>query len=1212
MDSAPKNTERHLLHFNARDQSHGDAAAKSGGDEILTFYAGFAPHRVQPHTRATLADARVGNALLQQLPDAHFSHYLEVDLPSDSVLMTYLARATEIEGSPTEDFLALAVHVPRAGRRERARRRGLLRAGAGETDPKLAWLLDSQRHNGDVANALRHLSQLPAGALEADLLHDLIDPFETAAALLFQHPGLINLSADRGGHIPAIILRDCVGRALNRRSRLIDEIEDLGSAWSKRVPLLDEGVVVTDKEGIVFSVEVHDRVRRFMSEPMGLALKYSQQMDELHGQTWRVQYGKTTDEQKVVKATAKAADRPALRADQTRWTLKALTTMNGLSTGAVTFEPPREGGWTIKEIWASDDSPSMSADIVAALAEGRMFARIDTIGRQGGAWTGVFDAQALKADQPATFAARHKSDAVGADYATVSLTLDALRMDLQVDVKVTTRSSKEGLASINLGIRDANGAERIVWSGRPSTKGSYGNLRVNVDNEWLRHLAAYVEFYDAADNVIAPVGWVSKMPLDTSALFDRHATKKYIDVLSPVDTIFGIPLGPASTTLDIPVPENAASVKIYWGGLGTGTYDETVCACGITCTSVLELAFPVLLLLMGASEKDTGFVNTLMKDPKIRYGIYAVGAALVGGGSGAYIGLAQDPGKAAKTIAIKLGPALAKFGLKKFSIYLARKAGEGAAKRAIPLINLAFLALDTAVTLLQLGQTIASIIQSPFYYATKLTRTFDLRVTIKPDPQFKKFPDHHDKLRVQVLYDAGNSLPLSERRLPSTTMSDPIPMRFNDIAAGGRLKVFVFFYAANGWQSAMGASGWIDAKGSNGSSLLDIDVVVKNALIPLSKDSVYEHRQALAYQGNRYVWSRRAAPTATITGPILDDRHRLFSLGSITVAQRPAMLAYSWQANGMNLPRDRAGTASNDTLHAMQNISLLQDPQSRRSIAPVGFTLPCGVAYDVGSSDDGTGANYYLDPSGGEFDADKNPAGGFHLRRIALAFESTPRFEPGSNESWGRFPRSVDSFVVHPQGFAAAVSSDTSKLYLLELVSKPGTNAAARMASLYSGEGERVGLMLRPRAIAVALDGRLLVLEEGNRRVQSFDVSGNPVPYFKQAGTTEKSAVLPLRTTGSSSTMYLDLSVEAKGYLFVLACEGNGSSADHYRVDVYEPDGTFLVSTPRVAAAKIAVDLARSLYTLNWETFIGADGRTEPSVSMWLPPPPPVAKQEKA
>jgi hypothetical protein len=41
-----------------------------------------------------------------------------------------------------------------------------------------------------------------------------------------------------------------------------------------------------------------------------------------------------------------------------------------------------------------------------------------------------------------------------------------------------------------------------------------------------------------------------------------------------------------------------------------------------------------------------------------------------------------------------------------------------------------------------------------------------------------------------------------------------------------------------------------------------------------------------------------------------------------------------------------------------------------------------------------------------------------------------------------------------------------------------------------------------------------------------------------------------------------------------------------------------------VTAARITVDLLRSMYTLNYEIILSAGGRPEPSVSMWLPPPP--------
>ena len=314
------------------------------------------------------------------------------------------------------------------------------------------------------------------------------------------------------------------------------------------------------------------------------------------------------------------------------------------------------------------------------------------------------------------------------------------------------------------------------------------------------------------------------------------------------------------------------------------------------------------------------------------------------------------------------------------------------------------------------------------------------------------------------------------------------------------------------------------------------------------------------------------------------------------------MIGYAWQARGLGLPRDKPGPITGDPLFVVQNLSLLEDPSSRHAVSPVGFSAQSGITYDLLSANDGSGMSFFIDPSRGDF-SEENLSGGYHLRRVALALNATPRFNPGSGESWGRFPRPMDSFVFLPQGYAAGVTREAAKIYLLQLPEKPVGDKDAPMASLASGEGERDGLLSRPRAICAALDGRLLVLEDGNRRIQSFDFTGNPVLYFKSSIAGTKSAVMPLRDTGASTT-YLDLSVEAKGFIFVLAYDGDGAQTTQYRVDIYQPDGTFLVSTPGVSAAKIAVDLARGMYTLNWETLRGTDGRTEPSVSMWLAPPP--------
>jgi hypothetical protein len=1177
-------TEKHLLHF--RNAPQAEEAAP------LIFNVGMKQYRIQPHTRATRSDARDVNPLLRLLPDSGFSHFLEVDLPSAAIAMMYVSQETKIDGNSTDALLSLAIHVPREGRlaqEDDDRRRNNL-----ELHPKLALLALSSNIS-------------PSSDIAVDLLHDMIDPFETATALLFQHPGLINLSSDNGGKIPSVIIRHCIGRALKQKSRLVDRIDSLGDAWRKSVPLMDDGVHVLDEDGKpLYTTDLHKDVMRVMGDPMILALKYSQQLQELEGQTWKVQYGETIEQHDAPRAAALRSTAAPLRADQTKWASKSLTTTNGTSLEWFDFSAPRAGGWSSKDFWSvNDDKTPMTPEFLSALAAGRAFIRI-------GAWRLTFEAGKLNKDEAAIF---HCQSVDARTPYTVTLYLTALHTDLEIVVEKSREHPSEESFGLELGVALPGESERIVWSKAAASKTPYGELRVTVKNEWLRHLSVYAEFFNTAGVPIRVTEWPQQLKdgpnRPVSSILDNHPTKKYIDCLPPIDTIFGIPLSPDAVTMHIPFPEQAASMRLYWGGLGTGKYDETVCACGITCTAVLELAFPVILLLAGAAESHTGFINGLMKDPKVRYGLYAVGVALVGGSSGAYIGLAQDPARAAKTVAIKLGPMLAKQALVQIVEYFARKGIEGAAKRSFPLVNLAFLAFDTAVTVLQLGQTTAAIIQSPFYYETEFTRTFSLRVKIKPDPEFNKFPDYHDLLRVQVIYDSNAKLPLSETKFKATTLSTPFDIDFNDIPAGGKIRVMAFFYADNGWQSAMGVTGWVEAKGAEGSSVLKLELTLKNALIPLSKDSVLVHRQKIAIENGKHIWKATPAPQETMASSSVPG-HRLLTLTGITVAQKPAMLGYSWQATGTDLPRDSVTAEKTaEALFTVQNISLLENPESRYAVAPIGFTNQSGIAYDLSGGVDGSGMSFWIDASRGNFDADKNPAGGYHLRRVALSLDATPVFTADSTQSWGRFPRPIDCFVYHPQGYVIGITAEADKLYILQLPKTAGPDATATIASLRAGEGQRDGLLLRPRAIAVALDGRLLVLEDGNRRIQSFDHYGNPVAYFKTSEAGKKSPMLLLRTT-TGPTTYLDLSVEAKGYIFVLCYDGNGGQAQQYRVDIYEPDGTFLVETKGVAAAKIAVDLARSMYTLNWETLSGRNGRTEPSISQWLPPPPEQVKPKSA
>jgi hypothetical protein len=131
------------------------------------------------------------------------------------------------------------------------------------------------------------------------------------------------------------------------------------------------------------------------------------------------------------------------------------------------------------------------------------------------------------------------------------------------------------------------------------------------------------------------------------------------------------------------------------------------------------------------------------------------------------------------------------------------------------------------------------------------------------------------------------------------------------------------------------------------------------------------------------------------------------------------------------------------------------------------------------------------------------------------------------------------------------------------------------------------------------------VVEAGNNRIHALDAAANPLPHF----TNQSSKYFfPFSATGGGNTQYLDIAVEFSGFIYVLS-ENNGV----YRLDIYRPDqsGTNPISTTMgFNAAKVTVDYWRNVYSLNYEvlTVNGAPppgGRTEPSVSQWVPTTPP-------
>jgi hypothetical protein len=246
----------------------------------------------------------------------------------------------------------------------------------------------------------------------------------------------------------------------------------------------------------------------------------------------------------------------------------------------------------------------------------------------------------------------------------------------------------------------------------------------------------------------------------------------------------------------------------------------------------------------------------------------------------------------------------------------------------------------------------------------------------------------------------------------------------------------------------------------------------------------------------------------------------------------------------------------------------------------------------------------------GFFFLDPNPDtnGGYHLRGITPVTQGggpSSVFDESTATSWGRFPSPLrpTSLAIHSCGVVVAVNSNFSKLAILTLPPAAVPSASAPWANVYCGPGVRPGLLSLPQQVAIAPDQTIYVLEAGNMRVQAFSRGGHPVKAF--AGLSTPYWFELYTEPGDSPTVtYSAMSVEIKGYIYVLSYEDDGYTPEQFRLDVYTPPGAHLFRQRGLNVGSLAVDLWRNLYTQNFQTLLGPGNRTEPSISEWIPNTP--------
>ncbi|GAA1990803.1 hypothetical protein [Catenulispora subtropica] len=1226
-------TEHRVLHYDLSHLGH--------PEREYTFRHGAHRLPLKRHTAHTRAEARAADPVLRLIPDRHLTHFVAADLYTDAIGINAVSVKKRVGGELVDRVVHMAVHIPAEGRRrgsarywrhrvEVARKRGVELPRT--VHPKLARHGVTWEQCEEVLGSADGGDGIPTFPKHVDNFYTALD---AAVTLLYHHQNLINLDTTDGGSTPQYLV-DCITTACLATDDLVLEIQSEGDDWLVTTPIA--GSPGAD------STVPSATVQALTTGPLQQVLADTQNDTELENVVWRPRYGFTSS---TYNATDDGPPPNAQQPDSGEhiprgsfelgagaaagnWSAKNLTPSNGLSIDSSSIRytaPPATTTWTGTGLWSINDAIPLPyagtgtdpGDLPDRIAQGQLSIVISSQKYPNGFLTGVLvpngtDPDTCQALYSVTFAPTAPGIVTPA-VAAASCSLNTGVSGLSYDISVAL-DGEAGPIAAGFQYPDPNGGKTPGTAPlQMSDATGYGTLSIECTNNWLRHLSACVQYIGDDGGVLDPPDdWVDQIPEFLRGAFEPDPQTKFVKLVQPVATVFGVPIPDKPVRISVPVWDEVATVRFLWGGLGTGAYNAAVAPIGLTMTCMAELALPVFLMWATAAVMNSNTVKSIMADTDVLLATCAAGSFLVAGPTAAYIATAQDPGAAASGLAEKFGPMFLDPATS-LGKWVYKQVAEAEIEQAIPFIDTALDVLNAAVTAAQLAQTTVEVLQSPFCYETDLSRSVELDVTLKPDPSVNIFPEYHDHYTVTVTYDTGATAAVVTDYLPPQTLSDPITVTFPAIPSGGDIKVVVAFYSDDNWQSGQGNSDWVDTVVDSGR--LAFDVYVQTNEVPLGATSVYAHDEKIVLLtdgSNQLGWQAMPGkpPTATLTTPPPYSSKGMVVqyLAGITVAQSPEMIGYCWQATGLNLPPDTPDQPpQNYAMWTLQNLSVMQHPSQGLSYPKVGFTGQPLIDYDLASADDGTGPNFFLDPTRGTFDPDTNPGGGLHLRRLALTHASAPEFDVGNNQSYGRFPLPMDRCMLHPQGFMVGVNNATHKIFILNVLDQPVTDDTAPMATQAAGQGDRDGLVYEPVAICTALDGRVLVLEAGNQRVQAFDTFGNPVNYFKNPDydpdDPDSTETIPtMALVSRPSTTLQDLAVESKGFIYVLSYTGDGSSPKQYWVDLFNPDGTLLVSTQNVTAARFTVDLLRSLYTLNYETIVDADYRVQPSVSKWLPPAP--------
>lgn len=799
-------------------------------------------------------------------------------------------------------------------------------------------------------------------------------------------------------------------------------------------------------------------------------------------------------------------------------------------------------------------------------------------------------------------------------------------------------------------------------------KATNREFKFSITNEYLRYVSVYIQFLrevkyengepvyevletEGNDFYLTEDETIQKLCKEAVSTIQLENKKtRFLRLISSIPTFLAIPTDKVTENFHIKMPEQASTARILAGG-GFGLaypsdllllelmdlkklIDEDnvtiASSVGLIFSGIVNLAIPMITLASSTGDDGTateGIKKLLKTSGKVISKIARAAKHIYD-----FYKLTQ-PNKTAAQALGDVGTLLLGLATSTAEIMAVISAaiGKNVAEEALPLIGQAIQAVNITAAAASLAESTAELLASPLVVENTVSFTFDCNVEVKKDPLDPSgFPATAWVYELICKYDKGTTRILQNLPINRDSIdTEPQIQVFNDLPSSGSFTITANFYA----KAPDGTINYLNPVGTGTSAKINatsataqnVEITIKEIVPPLTAETQYTQKRKLTFKGDKgeHVWDNRASlPTATVND--LDSRQNTKSLSAlvnINFSQTTGTLGYAWRASGQNVPLFGTDFAPNDdNFYTFQNIGSQKSPEQGLKFSDAGFAQRALVCYELlppelPNAEQIRANPNPADPKWKQLGLARPPHNFFiqpdantkraYVRGINLD-DPSRSFDLNQTQSYGYFPvadnSSITSIAVHPAGYLVAIDRLQARLFILQIPRQAVADGDAPAAIFASGKGDRINLLQEPIAVGCTEKGAVLVLDAGARAIQAFDYRGNPLmDYF--GSEKNKSNRFLLRTVSEEEHL-LDMAVEHRGHLFVLVYQGKGTSVKDYRLDIYQPDGTFLVSATEsnpIPAGRLTVDLFRNVYCLTFEAFAGPTGRIEPAVSHLIP-----------